>query len=162
MLTAERLRELLHYDALTGVFTWRVNRGRNPCAGKQAGRTKATGYREIRVDGRGYLAHRLAFLYVLGSLPADLVDHRNGVPGDNSWQNLRHADHSLNQQNQRSGHQDSNHGFLGATFNHQKRRWVARILHNQRRVFLGYFSTPEAAHEAYLKAKRVLHPGGTL
>ena len=33
MLTAERLRELLDYDATSGMFRWRINRGNGAKAG---------------------------------------------------------------------------------------------------------------------------------
>ena len=61
-LTAERLRELLLYDPETGVFTRRIGAG-SARAGVLAGSAHIEYYRAIHVDGRSYLAHRLAWLY---------------------------------------------------------------------------------------------------
>jgi hypothetical protein len=57
-LTADRLRELLHYDPDTGVFKWRVARSNVP-AGAIAGGSQSRGYYGISVDGRLYKTHRL-------------------------------------------------------------------------------------------------------
>ena len=49
-LTVERLRERLHYDAGTGVFTRRVGSG-HARAGDMAGSVHRTGYVRISIDG---------------------------------------------------------------------------------------------------------------
>ena len=53
-LTAERLRERLHYDAGTGVFTRRVGSG-HARAGEMAGSVHRTGYVRISIDGGNIL-----------------------------------------------------------------------------------------------------------
>lgn len=159
-LTAARLRELLHYDPLTGAFTWRVNRGRLAKAGDVAGSPHSDGYVGIKVDGRLYLAHRLACLYVTGVWPADKLDHMVSGPGCNAWKNLRPATHAQNMQNQRKARRDNKSGFLGVS--PKRGRWVASIQVDHKSRHLGYFDSPELAHAAYLEAKARLHPFQTL
>lgn len=89
MITQHALKELLHYDRATGVFTWRVKRG-SRAAGDLAGYTEVSGYVRIRVDGVSQYAHRLAWLYVHGTMPKR-VKHRNGDLGYNPMSNLYKA-----------------------------------------------------------------------
>lgn len=51
----------------------------------------ATGYVLISFDGEQYLAHRLAWFYVTGEMPPMFIDHINGKPDDNRFENLREA-----------------------------------------------------------------------
>lgn len=159
MLTAERLRELLSYDAATGLFTWRAVRKR--CTpGKPAGCVaRGPGYRVIRVDGVLYGAHRLAWLYVYGVLPENHIDHINGDPTDNRVHNLREATSGENQQNLRKakGARD-----LPLGVSPHKGRWSARITLNRKQWHIGVFDSPEEAHRAYLRAKRSAHPFGEI
>lgn len=142
----ERLRELLHYDLATGVFTWRTRTGRS-AAGKAAGFAGTAGYWDISVDRRTYRAHRLAWLYVTGDWPAADVDHKNRDRGDNRWANLRAATRSQNNANMAVR---STHGFKGAT--PVNGRWMAQTKYNGRQIYLGLFDTPEEAHAAYMAA----------
>lgn len=160
-ITAPRLRELLNYDAVTGVFTRRVGAG-NAKAGDIAGSVNDDGYRLISVDRRRYAAHRLAWLFVHGEWPATLVDHQDGKRDANAIRNLRDATRRFNAENQREPHRNSTSGFLGVTRHKQCDRWQATIRVAGKAKHLGLFTTPEAAHEAYLKAKRELHEGCTL
>ncbi len=160
LVTADRLRHLLAYDAETGLFTRRISVvGRNGRAGAIAG-TPHKGYVQIQIDRRPYKAHRLAWLYMTGEWPAAEVDHRNTVKSDNRWDNLREADRTLNAENQRRAHRDSQSSVLGVTKNHK--RWMANITINGRQQYLGTFDTPQIAGEAYLAAKRQHHVGCTL
>jgi HNH endonuclease len=87
LVTQERLKELLIYARKIGRFYWRKTCG--PAgAGTQAG-TNSEGYIRIGIDGRRYLAHRLAWLYVHGEHPAGKIDHHNGIRADNRIVNLR-------------------------------------------------------------------------
>ena len=45
------VKELLNYNIITGVFTWKVKKS-NKKAGSIAGRTNAKGYRYITINKR--------------------------------------------------------------------------------------------------------------
>jgi hypothetical protein len=161
-LTAGRLRELLDYDPGTGVFRWRANRGRVR-AGGVAGSLSVSGYLKARVDGRSHWAHRLAWLYVHGEWPRGGIDHINGDRSDNRIGNLRDVPQRINAQNRRTARRDNtSSGLLGVDWHAHRQRWRARIRLRGGRLDLGHFDTPEAAHAAYVEAKRRLHEGNTL
>lgn len=94
------MKERLHYDPETGLFTYLKSK-RTDYIGKIAGSVHRSGYVVINLDGDGYRAHRLAFLYMEGKFPPNWVDHINRVRGDNRWSNLRHADAKLNANNRK-------------------------------------------------------------
>jgi hypothetical protein len=146
-MTPERLRELLEYDALTGVFRWRIQRQKH-VAGSVAG-TNREGYVVIRTGGKNYYAHRLAWLYVYGTWPEMRLDHMNGDPGDNRIANLRLATHAQNMANARKRRDQKHQKGVSAR---PSGRFEARISLNGRMKSLGYFDTPEGAHAAYVVA----------
>ena len=157
MTTPERLRELLSYDADSGVFTWRVTRTGKARAGTVAGRVTDFGYRQIQIDGRYYSAHRLAFLYMLGRWPHQQVDHRDGRRDNNAWHNLREADQFENMQNRATPRNNSS-GYIGVAFVRSKGKYCAMIAAGRRRKNLGWFDTAVQACAAYREAKARLHP----
>lgn len=159
-LTAERLREVLAYDPATGVFTQKVRTSIRVKVGAVAGSLHRRGYIHITIDGRRHFAHRLAWLYVTGEWPPDQIDHRNGIRDDNRVDNLRLANKALNMQNMREACADNKTGFLGVSPRRGKFRSTITV--NGKQKHIGTFPTPEEAHAAYLKAKRQLHPFGTL
>lgn len=155
------LKQLLKYDPETGVFTWINDMGRRVKAGKEAGCLHHKGYVQIRINGKSYLAHRLAWLYVYGEWPEYGIDHINGFKTENHISNLRQADQSQNSQNLKRSRGSS--GFLGVSIDiDRKNRWKASIKLNGKTTHLGWFKSPEQAHEAYVAAKRAMHPFGTL
>jgi len=155
-LTAERLRELLHYDPETGVFTRRVDRRPGVKAGDIAGHIKPNkGYRLIWI-GCNWMAHRLAWLYVHGSWPDGQLDHINQDKLDNRIANLRLVNHAQNMQNR--PHQRNNvSGFKGVAPCRKTGRWQALICSNNKQIHLGLFDSPELAHAAYCEAAARLH-----
>ena len=157
-LTQSRLKELLHYDPETGIFTRRVACSFRAPVGAVAGWVTGHGYRSVSIDYKPHLMHRLAFLYMTGEWPPEDVDHINGNRTDNRWANLRHASRSENNQNI-AGPKSHNRstGLLGA-WPSRNGGFFSRIRVNGKITKLGHFPTPEAAHAAYLKAKDELHP----
>lgn len=156
-LSAARARELLHYEAETGIFTWAVNRRGPAKAGDVAGTRMKNGYRKIGIDGREYLCHRLAWLVTSGSWPAHQIDHINGDPGDNRLENLRPATNAENHQN--LGLRKTNtSGHVGVTWFADRGKWVAQIHVAGKHKCLGYFDDKLDASTAYRKAKAELHP----
>lgn len=154
-LTQERLKELLDYDSETGVFTNKVNRGRVR-VGDVAGATQAIGYVIIGVDGTRYYAHRLAWLYVHGKWPVDLIDHKDGDKANNRIGNLREASDAQNSENIGKARANNISRLLGVS-RHVEGLYFSRISVNKQKRHLGYFKTAEEAHSAYLKAKSELH-----
>lgn len=160
ILTVERLRELLTYDPDTGIFRWKANRG-TVISGTVAGsaqRLGRTSYVYIMIDHRGYRAHRLAWLYMNGVWPKDMIDHINGDGADNRYSNLREASCAQNSQapNKRMLPQNTS-GYVGVSKKKGRNKWNASIAFSGKRIFLGSFFSAEDASAAYLKAKKMHH-----
>lgn len=150
------LRQMLDYAPSTGRFTWKIGCRR----GAEAGSVGARRYRTIKVKRVAYLAHQLAWIWMTGEEPRFQIDHMNGDHYDNRFENLRDVDQKQNRQNLRGATARSKTGVLGIS--PSRGRFMAAIKVNGRSKFLGRFDTEEQAHEAYLSAKRELHPGCTL
>lgn len=150
-ITQQRLKELLHYDPNTGIFTWLVDKGPRK-AGERAGGicfNKADNYApwRITIDKTLYGAHRLAWLYVYGEMPT-MLDHINRNPSDNRICNLRIATLAQNMQNTKRAKGKA--GLRGVV--KMEGRFAAFISHNNRRLYLGLFDTAEAAHKVWCEA----------
>jgi hypothetical protein len=159
MITIEQLRTELRYDPVSGLFT-RLVKFKNVRVVDIAGSVQDNGYVRVMVRRELYAAHRLAWFYMTGAWPAVQIDHMNGVRTDNRWSNLREATSSMNKENQRRARRDNKTGWLGVDLDGDKYR--AQIQVKGRKIFLGHFGTPDEAHQAYVKAKRLVHQGNTL
>lgn len=131
-------------------------------AGTVAGAPRRDGYITFQVEGFTHQAHRLAWLYVRGEWPKQQIDHINGVRADNRIENLRDVSSRTNAQNLRRAHSKNKLGVMGVRKGVTPGRWEASIVVDGRRKWLGTFPTPEAAHAAYIEAKRTFHEGCTI
>ncbi len=82
-----------------------------------------------------------------------VTDHISGDALDNRRCNLRLCTNAQNQYNSRT-QRNNKSGFKGVAPLKGSNGWIAQIGINGKRVYLGYFSTPEAAHQAYCDAAR--------
>lgn len=149
MITQQLLKSLLHYNPENGVFRWRSSKSNNPSDWHVAG-CLDNGYVIIRINSRGYKAHRLAWLYVYGIEPPKFIDHINRVRNDNRISNLRLA--SVRQNNVNTKQRSDNKSGLRGVSRHKCGKWVAQCNINGTRKHLGLFDSIEAAHSAYKKA----------
>lgn len=156
-------KRLLSYNPETGVFVWRENRRGRAFAGDEAGSVRADGYRRIGVACRTVWAHRLAWAFVHGAMPAHSIDHINGDPTDNRIANLRDVPARMNSENRRTaGPRRAGGTLIGAHWCKTWQRWKSAITAQGRPKHLGWFDTEEQAHAAYVAAKRELHAGCTI
>lgn len=155
-LTAQVLRHLIDYDPLTGRFSHKTNR-QGCVLGKKAGYIDTNGYIKMRILGKVYSSHRVAWLHYYGHWPRFQIDHINGDKSDNRIINLRDVTPSTNTQNIQRRRSDNASGYTGVTKNGSG--WRAVIKASGRVIHLGTFSTPELASNAYQVAKSELHHG---
>jgi len=144
MVTQKELKQLIHYNPDTGLFTWLVDCGPGrPNQGDIAGRTqiKSCGksYHDVCINKKRYYAHRLAWLYMTGEWPVDKVDHDDGNGVNNKWSNLNAATNIQNGQNVRK-RIDNRSGCTGVHLHQSSGKWQVYINENKIRYHLGLFS----------------------
>lgn len=149
-LTVERLKEVLRYNKRTGIFTRLIALKKN-LIGQPAGYSHGDGYIAISVDGKKYLAHRLAWFYITNKWPPNEIDHKNRNRSDNRWSNLRLATHSQNQANSPA----RNTNFLG--IKGVRLHWTGKFEARYKQKHLGHFKTAELAQLAYHEAVKKEH-----
>lgn len=147
-ISQEELKRVLDYNPKTGVFTWKIA----PCGhgvkkGSVAGCLHPRGWRYIRYRYHGHAEHRLAFLYMTGSMP-DFVDHKDRNRSNNSWSNLRESDPLSNSVNQ-GIRIDNKSGYKGVHFCKDRNKWRAGVRFKGVQIDLGRYDTAVEAAEAY-------------
>lgn len=149
MLTCGELKNLIRYDPETGQFA-------HVTSGRPAGCKDSYGYTVLKIAGKMYKAHRLAFLYMIGRFPLADVDHVDLDRSNNRWSNLREVTRLQNNVNIRSA-PNTTSKFLGVSFSKSHNKWAARIRTKNGRKLLGYFDDEVAAAMAYHRAAKQEH-----
>ena len=161
VLTQEYLKECLTYDPETGNFIWkerpsehfkgkkydefRISKTWNSnFLNKKCGSYDKDNYLIIKINSRDYKAHRLAFLYMEGYMPENIVDHIDRNPSNNKWSNLRHVTRRCNNQNC-DIRKDSKTGVTGVTIDKRSGKWHAYIRIDNKLKNIGYFDEFDSA-----------------
>lgn len=157
-LSQADLKRMLTYDSETGIFTWKVRsdvraQWNGRYAGKRAGyEWMASGgghYRSVRIYDYPFPEHRLAWLYMTGAWPAEVVDHIDRIGTHNAWKNLREATRSQNSANA-AAWKNNKLGVRGVSA--QGNRFRATIYLDRHQTCLGTFRSIDEASEAYKRA----------
>ena len=154
VLTLHHLKATLLYRPLTGEFIWAVA-VTNYEAGDEAGVVYCSGYSNIRIDKRTYLAHRLAWFYTTGAWPVKDLDHIDGNRLNNAFHNLREATPLQNAANRNLavGGQRSHTWVMELPSG----QYMATIKYKGELRFLGEAPSFEGAVELYQAAHIALH-----
>ena len=150
----DSLLEILRVDVDTGLCYWKVHRGSRATVGSIAGSTNSFGYTAIGYNGKSYYVHRIVFYVANGYLPA-IVDHKRGVGNGNGKDNLQEVTQQQNTMKAKTPKTNKS-GYKGVYFDNARDKWIAKIKHNRKDMFLGRFATPEEASVVYeAKAKEL-------
>ena len=148
-MTQELLKELFEYK--DGNLYWKLKK-QGVKLWQIAGCVDITnGYRTVRINRKGYLAHRIIWLYNYGVFPTNQIDHINGIKDDNRINNLREANSSQNKANSPK-QQNCSSIFKGVSWNKSNKKWTARIRISGNKKHLGNFYEESAAAQAYNEA----------
>lgn len=150
-ITQELLKKHFDYDALTGLITCRLPQALLN-VGDTVGSVGNHGYLQISIAGKVYLAHRLIWLYMTGTLP-DKVDHINHNRLDNSWDNLREVCNTQNAKNC-SVSKNSVTKINGVSFMKSRKKYRAYITVDRKQISLGLFTNIEDAIAARAQADK--------
>jgi len=157
-MNQQALKRLVSYDPETGVFAWETAKG-GKAIGSPAGSLSEHGYIRLGLDGRRYMAHRMAWLYMTGCEPDGEIDHIDGDRSNNKWSNLRVA---TRRQQTHNAVWPNQLGMRGIR-EYKPGKFQARIsffdARNGKSVqkSLGYYPTAEEANEVYELAARMVH-----
>lgn len=148
-MNQQTLKKHVIYNPDTGMFTYIKS-------GKLIDNKNKLGYVRVSIEGKRYLAHRLAIVYMGGELKdKEEVDHLNRVKNDNRYSNLIVGTSRDNKMNRDL--QDNNHtGVNGVSFCKTNSMYEANVKTQGRKIFLGYYDSLHDAKIARQAANRVL------
>lgn len=164
------LKECFDYDPEDGELTWKSRpiqhfrdrtsfmKWNSKCAFKNAGcrpnGLDARGkkfYRQVKLDSRILLVHRICAAFIFGHIPEDMVvDHIDGDNWNNKKSNLRLATVSQNAINCRP-HVDKKSSLPRGVYQMKGKTGYYT------RISLGCYKTPEDASAALRKAAELFH-----
>lgn len=144
----------LFYDEVRGQFYRRYKNG-DLCF-HPAGHREKGGYVRIMWNGRRFAAHILAWYYVHGIWPNDLIDHIDGNKENNAIANLRDVTGSVNALNRSSVGKKTRGIRIGRN---KCEGWEAAVTIKGLRHHIGTFPTFEIAKLAWQNYTDLHCPG---
>ena len=157
------LRKQVSYDPKTGVLTRIAKPPKSKAPlGPIKGSKKAEGHLKVAINGVERYFHQIAWFLYYGYWAEGIIDHIDTDPTNNRIKNLRQVTKHGNLLNRRKANKTNSSGLLGAHWITEKQKYHSSIWMNGKKTTLGYFNTAQEAHEAYVAAKRLLHPTNTL
>jgi hypothetical protein len=126
-------------------------------AGKQVGTTNSSGYKQVILNKKSFMVHRIIYEMFKGKIPDKLqIDHIDRNKINNSLDNLRLCTNSENCMN-KAAQCNNKYNSKGIYFDKEYQKFRVRIRKNNKRFYLGRFDTLEEATKIYLEAARELH-----
>jgi len=153
LITQSKLKEYVYYDPDTGEFTRLKDGAVNTRAGDKINSLSTHGYINSMINGKRYLMHRLAWLYVYGGFPIGDIDHINGDRKDNRISNLRVASALENSRNKKIPSNNTS-GLMGVRWDKARSKWRVLIGVKGFEVHLGRFTDKWDAMCARKSAER--------
>ena len=153
-ITYERVKELFDYVE-NGTLIRKIRTSNRNNVGDIAGSNNGNGYLRFSINRKSYYVHQIVFLWNFGYIPNE-IDHKNGNRLDNRIENLREATHLQNGQN--LGLRKSNNiGINSVSFDKERKKWIAYIGVNRRKIHLGRFDNVEDAINARKNAEKIYY-----
>ena len=109
----------------------------------------------MMINGKKYKAHMIIYKMFSGNFQKEL-DHINGVPSDNRYENLRTANRNENARNCRRPKTNTT-GIKNVHWHSGHKKWQVSITANNKQKHIGYFSSLEEAESAAKKAREDHH-----
>tara|TARA_R110001606_G_scaffold123926_5_gene257224 strand:+ start:704 stop:1204 length:501 start_codon:yes stop_codon:yes gene_type:complete len=160
MITKSELDELFLHCHETGNLIRKVRTARRTQVGDIAGSYDKYGYKQVKVKGKIYRAHRLVWIMIHGSIDPKLsIDHIDGVKDNNRINNLRLVTHQDNHKNIKTPSHNTS-GHTGVSWNKAISKWAAYISIGGKQEGLGVFTNKEDAIKvrAAAEIKHNYHP----
>ncbi len=145
--TKMALFDAMAYDPINGIFTWKIRASYRNHIGDQAGFVKC-GHRYLHYKGQGYMAHRLAVLYMTDHYPTyeQVVVPIDGDKLNCSWENLKVIDKHERGSRFREMPSHNGTGVIGVSLRKDNGKYLARIKDRKgKHIGLGTFADLEDA-----------------
>jgi hypothetical protein len=154
-LSQELVQHLFSYEE--GKLIWKnpVKASRAKAGARAGTFSNSTGYRQVSVNSRTYLEHRIIFLWCYGFLPVN-VDHINGDRLDNRVENLRSATINQNRYNALPKRNNKS-GVRGVYWSKTSKKWCVAVRANNRIAFRQFFDDLEFAELVSIMAREKYH-----
>ena len=149
----------LFYEEATGLpWSTRVpGTGENNGDLKRITSKNSAGYYNVKINGKNKQYHRVIWEHFNGPIPTNMdIDHINNMRDDNRIENLQLLSHKDNSRS-RLKNKNNTSGYPGVSWFKPTKKWQAQIQVDGKNKHLGYFDSPETAHQAYLQAKIKYH-----
>ncbi len=96
-ITQSLVRNVFNYDPLSGILTW--NDYPNRDKGEVAGYPIDTGYLRVAFCSTAMTVQYVAWMYIYGYFPEEIIDHRDRVRDNNAIDNLQETSQHCNSRN---------------------------------------------------------------
>jgi hypothetical protein len=150
-LTQDLLKELFDYK--DGELYWKLKPAIRVSIGDIAGSLSSNGYKQVYVNSKPYLNHRIIFAMHNGFFPKQ-IDHIDGNPLNNKIENLREVTNTQNAYNKKC---INKYGIKGISLHKKTGKYHVRLTTNGKQMSFGLYEKIEDAKNAAIKARQELH-----